>query len=293
MGFSDAPDWLEPDETFANDIKTIQSHPTQHMIDEATAFSLDAVVHEPDMRPVRMVVYGPIGIGKSTLASRFPRAIGAFTEDGVRNIRVARFPKIITTYSELMSAMSALLSSVHQYQTFFLDTVDWLEPLVWAEACRRNHISSIEEPGYGKGYLMADDVWAELLQGFDALRDAGMHIVLLGHSEVTSFSPPESDKYDRYDLALHKRARAMIHEWADVVGFAYEKNLTKTIERGTGKSKTTTTKGGSSVGRFLALQRRSTHEAKNGYGLPDEIPLDAQTADTLLGLIAESFATAV
>ncbi len=254
-------------------------------------FDVDAATEAAPMRPPRVVVYGMHGLGKTTLASHFPNPIALFTEDGKGAIPIRSFPQQATEYAHVVNAITSVLRKPKDRRTFVLDSLDWLEPLVWAETCRRNTLQNIEEAGYGKGYLYADEVWAELLRGFDALHDAGFIVVLLAHSEVTRFTPPDDEPYDRYDLALHKRARAMIHEWADVVGFAYEKVYTISKTEGKGKTAKTITRGGGLGGRFLALERRSTHEAKNRFGLPSEIALvnDSTTADELLGRIAHSY----
>lgn len=260
-------------------------------IETVDPWSLDSVVEKAEPRPIRAVFYGTHGVGKTTLASHFPNHIAAFTEDGRRNIKIRHFPQVATSYDDVARAIGAVLRNPSAYSTFILDSLDWFEPLVWSETCQRERIESIESPGYGKGYLLADKVWAEFLQGLDAIRDAGLHTVLLAHHEVTKHEPPDSDAYNRYDLALHKRARAMIHEWADVVGFCYEKGTVISKTEGSGKSAKTTVKGGGIVGRYLALTRKTTHEAKNGYGLPDELPLskDDSTATNLLAMIAGSF----
>lgn len=254
-------------------------------------FSMDATVEAPSYKPSRIVVYGTHGVGKTSLLSRFPKPIALFTEEGERSITIRRFPQKAETFGDVCKAINAVLRQPGDRQTFGLDSLDWLEPLIWRETCERLAIPDIESAGYGKGYTKADEVWSEFLQGMDAIRAEGLHIVLLAHHEVTKYEPPDSDPYNRFDLALHKRARAMIHEWADVVGFAYEKTYLVQKEEGAGKSKKTVTRGGALGGRYLALTRTSTHEAKNGYGLPDEIPLtdDSNTADELLGRIAHSF----
>lgn len=254
-------------------------------------FTLDACVETPTPRPVRAIVYGTHGVGKTTFGAHWPGVRALFVEDGRRSIRIRHFPALATSYQDVVAAMMATLSAPEQTGTFMLDSLDWLEPLIWAETCARNSLGHIEEPGYGKGYVLADDVWKELFRGFDALRDAGMHVLLLAHAEAVTFNPPESDAYTRHDLALHKRARAIAHEWADLVGFAYEKTNVKQRTEGTGKSAKTITKGGATLGRFLALERKSTHEAKNGFGLPAEIPFtqDATTATQLLDLIMQSY----
>ena len=73
------------------------------------------------------------------------------TEDGLGKLQVPHFP-LATSYAEVAEALDALLDEDHAYSTVVVDSVDWLEPLIWAEACRRNGWQSIESPGFGKGY---------------------------------------------------------------------------------------------------------------------------------------------
>ena len=56
-----------------------------------------------------------------------------------------------------------------------------------------------------------------LLAGLDWLRrKRGMMVVLLGHSAIETVNDPRAPSYTSYQLRLHKRARALIQDWADV-----------------------------------------------------------------------------
>ena len=52
------------------------------MHEDFDPWSVDAATTEPTMQPPRLVIYGTIGVGKTSLASRFPRPFALFTEDG-------------------------------------------------------------------------------------------------------------------------------------------------------------------------------------------------------------------
>lgn len=255
-------------------------------------WSLDAVVERPAPKAFRAVFYGTHGVGKTTLFSNFPGHVLARVEDGEGSINVRHFPKRVESYYDACQAIGAILRDPSRYQYLGFDTLDWLEPLIWAETCSREKIESVESLGYGKGYILVDKVWQEFIDGLNAVRDAGVNVIILAHHEVTQYSPPESEPYNRYDLAIHKRARALFHEWADIVGFCYDKTtvLTRTEKVSKTQEKLHVRAGGDG-GKWVGLKRTPTYEAKNRYGMPNEIPLtkDATTANQILQLVANSY----
>lgn len=250
-------------------------------------FTLDAIVEDIQPKPPKVVIYGPHGVGKTTFGAGFYAPILLMTEEGVGSLRIPRFPQVATSYGDVMSAIGALYQGDHDRQTLLLDSLDWLEPLVWAETARRFNKSSIEEFDYGKGYIFADEVWGELLDGFDALqRDKGMSIVCTAHAAVTRFNSPTVEPFDRYSIKLHKRASALVQEWADVVGFAHWQTSTTSTDLGFKKK---ATRGISTGQRLLALEERPAWEAKNRYQLPPVMELDAAQ---FLGLLADRYTPA-
>jgi hypothetical protein len=174
-------------------------------------------------KPPKVVVYGPPKIGKSTFGAGIPDAIFLPTEEGIDALDVASFPKA-TSFQEVLAYIGALAKEEHTYRALVLDSLDWLEPLIWADVCRENNATSIElvGGGYGKGYVEATKQWRRLLDGLDYLREhKGMTVVLIGHDEIRRMEPPDSEPYDYAALKLHKRAAAIITEWADVIGYAH------------------------------------------------------------------------
>lgn len=221
--------------------------------------------------PRRTMLHGTEGIGKSTFGSMAPKPIFIQTEDGLGQIECDKFP-LAGAYGDVVAALSELWSETHPYRTVVVDTLDWLEQLIWAEVCKKRCVESIEDIGYAKGYIFALTQWREILAGLDALRnDRGMGVILIAHSKIEKFENPETESYDRYSPRLHKSACALVTEWADEVLFATYRVHTKQTDEGFGRKKS---KGVGTGERIIRTTARPAHVAKNRLGLPDELPLD-------------------
>lgn len=222
--------------------------------------------------PMRLLVYGVEGVGKSTFAAGAPKPVFVGELGGTRRLKVARFREP-RTWQNLFEAIEELTTGEHSYQTAVFDTLDWFEPMAWAyvlESARDKlgrPYKTIEDVGYGKGYIAALIHWRSFLKRLDQLRDErGMHVVLLAHSWIRTFKNPEGEDFDRYEMKLDKRASGVLREECDAVMFATHETLTY---EGNGRQK-----GISSGARLLYTTRRAAWDAKNRYDLPEALPLD-------------------
>lgn len=253
------------------------------------AFDLNSIRRGISLSPPRMVVYGTHGVGKTSLAAGSNSPILLPFEDGEGLIDIPRFP-LITAYDQLMGAIGTLVADQHDFKTAIIDTVDWMEPVVWAETCRRNKWADIETPGFGKGYLAADDVWREVLAGLDALRGHGMMVIVLAHSEVKNFADPTTENYDRHQIKLQKRSWGLIQEWADVVAFLNFRTVVEKSDAGFSKK---VAKGKGFGERILYLEERPAYYAKNRYRLPPEINLPQDNPNGMYQAFEAAFSNAV
>jgi hypothetical protein len=200
-----------------------------------------------------------------------PNPIFIQTEDGLDDIDCASLP-MAHSFHEVMTSIGELYTEPHEYKTVVIDSLDFLERLIWEHTCQDRGKESIEDFGYGKGYVYAVDHWKQLLVGLDALRnDRNMMIILIAHAKIERFENPETEPYDRYSPKLHKHASALIQEWADEVLFMNYKVHTTTSEEGFGKKRTKAIGVGE---RIIRTTERPSHLAKNRLGLPDELPLN-------------------
>ena len=222
------------------------------------------------VRAPKVVVVGTGKIGKTTFAAMAPNAIGILTEDGADAVDAQAFP-LASSLAEVYAAIDTLINQEHEFQTLFIDSLDWLEPMVQDYVCKQNNWKNIEQPGFGKGYVAAAEEWRNLLSGLEVLRAAkGMGIILIAHDKIKRIEDPLTEGYDSHVLKLHDRAAALVSEWADVVGYAGYRIFTSKTDAGFGNKETKATTTGE---RILHVEPHPAHCGGNRFGLSN-MPLD-------------------
>ena len=216
-------------------------------------------------KALRIVVYGPEGIGKTTFASQFPGAVFIDTENSTEFLDVARYPKP-SSWTMLLEEVEDARRQAGAIQTLIIDTADWAEMLCKKHVCDSRNIKSIEDPGYGKGYVYLAEEWGKLLNALTEVQGAGINVVLTAHAMMRKFEQPdELGAYDRWELKLEKKTAPMTKEWADMILFAnYETYVVKENKNAKGKAQ-----GGK---RVMFTSHHPCWDAKNRQGLPDKLP---------------------
>ncbi|MFZ9960211.1 MAG: ATP-binding protein [Candidatus Limnocylindrus sp.] len=238
--------------------------------------SLQVRKTQPD-RPKRILLYGVEGIGKTTWASQAPGALFLGAEEGYGMLEVDALPAP-SGWRDVLATVRALGAEKHGYQTLVLDTVDWLEGLLFRSLCERAGVDSIEDVGggYGKGYTQAVEAWRELLAMLaDLTARTGMTIVCLAHCHIKTMKNPEGPDFDRYQMKMNEKSAAVLREWADVMLFAtYEDTvaLAKAV-RDPGKQAHSRGKALDTGRRVMHTTRRAAFDAKNRHGLPPMLPM--------------------
>ena len=217
---------------------------------------------------LKVVVYGPEGIGKSTLASHFPRPVFIDTEGSTRHMDVSRTEKP-TSWTMLMEQVEYIRSDPGVCSSLIIDTADWAEQLCMDGICASKKLTGIEDMGYGKGYVYLAEEYGRLLNVLDEIVGRGVHVVLTAHAMMRKFEQPdEMGAYDRWELKLQKKTSALVKEWSDLLLFANYKTMSVATDD---KGKKFKAQGGR---RVMYTSHHPCWDAKNRLGLPDELPLD-------------------
>lgn len=228
---------------------------------------LSSIVKGVIVEPPRFFIYGVHGIGKSTLASRFPKPVFIQTEEGANEIAVDKFPTSAST-TDVLEQLRALYREQHEYETVVIDSADWLEDFIHLEL---KASYSDKELSFGKDSVKAAEKASEILTALNHLRKKrGMGCVLVAHSEIRRFDSPMSEPYDRYQPKLQARFSALLQEWADAVLFATYDVVVKKEEVGFNKE---VRRGISTGERKLFTEERPAFYAKNRYRMPVELPM--------------------
>lgn len=223
-------------------------------------------------KPLLLLIYGPDKVGKSTFAASAPESIFIQAEEGSNQLNVARLetPK---NFREIMEQV-AQVAAEKDYQTLVIDTLDWMQAMVFEQVCATadKMPKTIADIPFGRGYPMALILWREFIAQLNLVRDSGKNVILLAHSVLKKYEDPTAPQgYDRYQLQLHDGSTTsktestadLFKQYVDVIGFAnfevYPNAEDPRRAYGDGT-------------RVLYTERRPAFDAGNRLGLPFKIP---------------------
>ena len=216
----------------------------------------------------------------SSLAMQTPNPVFIDTEDGIGTLDVCKFP-LAQTYEEVREALVELKTESHDFRTVVIDSLDWLERLIWAKVCQDTNAKNIEQAGggYARGYILALTYWQAIIDLLNELRlRRRMMAFLIAHAKVEKFEDPEGPAYDRYIPRLNKHACGLVTEWCDAVLFATRRIRTYSEDAGFGRKRTTAHAiGKEGSERVLRTIASPSCLAKNRYGLAELIPMNWQS----------------
>lgn len=240
------------------------------------AISWDMLRTQHADRPPRIIVHGQPKVGKSSFAAQMPSPLFLCTEEGLGRSELLRnVPAFsIQTYADMMEALTLLSQDTRDFKTLVIDSEDHWEPMVHAEVCRRENKKSIEDIGYGKGYIAACELYRseynEFLRYLNRVK--GLQICQIAHSQATKVNPPDMTQgFTRWDLKLDRRVSDLLREEADAIWYATIPIVTATVDGGFNSKQTKAVSVGE---RRLYTQPAGGFLAGSRWAMPEWTSLD-------------------
>lgn len=231
---------------------------------------LESIKKGPSTRPPKIMLIGQEGVGKSTAGAQMPNPVFLCGESGLVGPQFADTPSFTpTSWAESLAFCEELASNPSGYKTLVIDTLDWIEPMLYAhvvQAAKKNDIKHIEDFGYGKGYVIAQQEARKMLAVLDKVNAAGMAVLILSHSQLKTVKNPEGDDYDHFESKVNTKVAGIFKEWCDAVLFArFEIYVRKDGMK---------VKAQGGTERIVQTTHSAAWDAKNRYNLPEVMDLD-------------------
>ncbi len=179
----------------------------------------------------KLLLYGPSGMGKTTLASLAPKSVFLGLDDGGRKMvgTTLNHVKGLETFWDVRDALQTP-KLFEGYKTIVIDTVNtlqkWAEPYMFQTIKHEKGgtVKNIEGYGYGKGYQHLVDTMHLILQDLDGLVRVGYTVVLLAQSGTVLKANPGGEDFLQDGPGLYhnkqdaqKSVRNQYCEWCDHV----------------------------------------------------------------------------
>jgi hypothetical protein len=228
----------------------------------------------PLQLPLYGVLYGVESVGKTTFGDNLPDPVFVGPEK-TQKIKGGRFPRP-TSWDDFLSQLRDLFDPHYTYKSVVVDSLDHLEQMIIEKIKLDYKVTVVTDAAgkYGNWVGVAQRHWLDMLSLLEGLREKkSMNVLMIAHYHIKVFNDPLTTlPYDRYQMKVNEKCAAIIREAVDFVFFANFKSVSFSSDTKAKKGK-----GLSDGARVVFTERRASHDAKNRFDMPHEVPFDFNT----------------
>jgi hypothetical protein len=213
--------------------------------------------------PLKGIIYGDNGVGKTTTLAKAQNPIIADMEGNCGHIEVAK--ERITDLAVFHEFLDFLF--VVNYSSCIIDSLDSLQILL-SEKINRSHTE--KELSYGKDAA----IWArhikEITDKLERLHSIKrMNILFTAQRKVKTDNNPMTEQYDRYDVKINEQMRTGFCNWVQFICLLMKDTVLDDKQTGFGKKKA------KNIERtVLYTHGNPTYYGKNVFNLPERILME-------------------
>lgn len=171
-------------------------------------------------------LFGAAKVGKTTLCSKFPKALILAFEAGT-NALPGVMVQPITRWSEFKEVLRELKKPEvkEKFSSIIIDTLDVASSMCDKYICNQLGIDAIGDGGW------SNNGWAkykkELEENFRAITQLGYALVVISHDADKTFKRKDGTEYNQIVPTAQKSANNIVKDMADLYMYAYLDENTK------------------------------------------------------------------
>lgn len=178
--------------------------------------NIQPTVVSKDLKSKIIFTAGAPKVGKTTLASKFPKPLFAATEVGTNALNGVYAQKI-NKWADFRKFVKELSKKEVQekFETIVIDTVDILWDLCEDYVLSANGVTKISDIPFGGGYGMLAKEFDKKVREIPMM---GYGLVLISHSTQIEIESIDGKKSNQFQSTLSKRGKTVVNRMADISG---------------------------------------------------------------------------
>lgn len=172
-----------------------------------------------DLSGYVIYIYGPGGVGKTTLASQLEKPLLLACERGYSALPGIKAADIMS-WSDMKSVVKQLKSpkAKEMYKSISIDTVDLAADMCEKYICNREGVEKISDLPWGSGFRM---VKKEFEETFRTIAMNGYALFFISHSKDKTFKREDGSEYNQIVPSLSASNNDIIRNMSDIQGYAH------------------------------------------------------------------------